>query len=358
MIALLLFALAPSQVIYPAEDLPLKFSHAQHAAKKIACDFCHSSTGNLRAREDACLTCHKRERCADCHVGEPRALVMPRANLKFDHANHAVACTRCHDLAKVDLATRAQLPTMDTCLGCHDSRRAKLHASSRCTVCHPGRADGTLETEFATGTLVPSGSLRGDAHSLDFRTRHAAVARDDARYCANCHAESFCQSCHNGVVKPLDFHGNDYVSLHAVDARRNTPDCNACHRRQSFCLGCHERLGVVDLRTDGATSKFAPLAPRTFHPPGFADASAAGNPQHHAWQALRQLKQCVSCHRQETCLECHASSSGAGANARMQVNPHPPNWLSSGRCSALGERNPRVCLRCHGASDPHLHCVP
>jgi hypothetical protein len=366
---LTLLLLAPSAVIYPtpSDGVALRFSHAKHLAKNIACDFCHekapssrSSADRLNPPEETCLTCHLRKNCADCHLGEPRATEVPRANLKFDHAAHAhkgVACTRCHgDLSRIDLAGPAQLPSMDSCLGCHDSRRARLHASSRCAVCHPGRADGTLETEFASGKLLPSGTLRGDAHSLDFRTQHAAVARDDEKYCANCHHQDFCQGCHNGVVKPLDFHGNDYISRHAVDARRNSPDCNACHRRQSFCLGCHERLGVVDLRSDGATTKFAPIGSRRFHPEGWSDATAAGNPAHHAWQAVRELKQCVSCHRQETCLSCHGSVTGAGAAGKMQVNPHPPNWISSGRCSSLADRNARVCLRCHGATDPHLRC--
>ena len=44
MIALLVVTLgfaAPSEVIFPAQQLPVSFSHARHLAKKIACDFCH-----------------------------------------------------------------------------------------------------------------------------------------------------------------------------------------------------------------------------------------------------------------------------------------------------------------------------
>ena len=32
---------APSEVIFPAQQLPLRFSHQKHLAKGIACDFCH-----------------------------------------------------------------------------------------------------------------------------------------------------------------------------------------------------------------------------------------------------------------------------------------------------------------------------
>jgi hypothetical protein len=375
----------PSDVIFPAQKLPLTFSHAKHLAKKIDCDFCHDKAPGSRASQDdlipaeeVCATCHPIDRahpdgagakksatpCATCHPAftagkDVERVVMPPPNLRFDHQAHVsrgVPCTRCHaGVERVDLASRAQLPKMELCLGCHNSGRGKLDAPSRCATCHVSTRDGTLETTFASGTLRPSGLLRGDAHTLDFRTHHAAVARDDEKYCLNCHRQDYCQSCHNGVVKPFDFHGNDYVSRHGIDARRNDPDCGSCHRRQSFCLGCHERLGVTDARTTAQTP-FAPSGTRTFHPDGWADPSAAHQPNHHAWQAQRNLRTCVSCHRQETCLECHAAQSGPGSTAKMTVNPHPMGWAGSRRCQALADRNVRVCLRCHAPSDAELHC--
>jgi hypothetical protein len=378
---------APSEVIYPTQALPLTFSHKKHLAKGIGCDFCHDrasdstrASDDLLPNEEVCRTCHAIDRahpekvepklaargfaneCVLCHPGfvPGRAVarvVVPAPFLKFDHKAHAeklIDCARCHgDLSKVDLADRAQLPTMSSCLECHDSRRARLHASSRCGTCHLLKPDSTVETQFPSGTLLPSGSLKGDAHTIEFRTQHTDVARDSEPYCMSCHRLDFCQSCHNGVVKPFDFHSNDYVARHAVDARKNVPACGACHRSQSFCLGCHERVGVVDIRT-GQDAAFRPLGPRSFHPPGWSDPSAANDPNHHAWQAQRNLRQCVSCHRQETCLQCH-STRGGGATATA-VNPHPPGWRSSTRCQALASRNARMCLQCHAPGDPQLSC--
>ena len=376
MIALLVVTLGfagPSEVIFPAQQLPVAFSHARHLAKKIECDFCHEhaptstkSADNLIPTRDVCETCHppNRHDAAAAAMDALARVVMPAPNLKFDHAVHVqkgVACTRCHAaLDRIDLATRNQLPTMGLCLTCHDSRRASLgalHGPSRCATCHVMRPDNTIETEYASGTLIPSGALRGDAHTPEFRTNHASVAASDEKYCANCHRQDFCLSCHNGVVKPLDFHGNDYVSRHAIDARKDSPRCDGCHRRQSFCLGCHERLGVVDIRT-GADGAFAPLGPKRFHPPGWADPVAAGDPNHHKWQAERNIKQCVGCHRQETCLQCHATNgSAAGGMGKMWVNPHPLDWRGSTRCQALADRNPRMCLRCHAPNDGALSCM-
>jgi hypothetical protein len=376
----------PSEVIFPKQEIPLRFSHAKHLAKKIACDFCHDKAGgshksadNLIPAEEVCSTCHPIDRdeptkvsksataCSFCHAGfvqnAPVArVVIPPPNMKFDHAVHVakgIDCQRCHQrLDRVDVATRASLPSMPLCLSCHDSRTSKkpgdLHAPSRCSTCHLTDRDGTLQQEFATGTLTPSGTLRGDTHTLAFRTDHKAIAGGDEKYCNNCHRQDFCLNCHNGVIKPMDFHGNDYISRHAIDARKDDPKCSGCHRAQSFCLGCHERLGIVDIRT-GAGNTFVPNGTRQFHPTGWADAVVG--PSHHKFEAQRNIKQCAACHRQETCLECHATNgSQAGGMGKMWVNPHPPTFRGSDRCLALAERNPRVCLRCHAPADPELSC--
>jgi hypothetical protein len=161
----------------------------------------------------------------------------------------------------------------------------------------------------------------------------------------------------------MDFHGNDYVSRHMIEARRNEPNCGACHRRQSICLGCHERLGVVDPHTlppgaPGAPQPgaFAPGTTRRFHPDGWA--SPTPGPSHHSFEAQRNLRTCVSCHREDTCLQCHSALSG-GRMPSLQsggVNPHPIGWADSGRCQALADRNPRVCLKCHAAGSAQLRC--
>ncbi len=378
----------PSTVIFPPQKLPLRFTHQKHLAKKIACDFCHETAATshnskdlLTPKEEVCETCHVIDRdrpragtdkksCGYCHLGftltsPVQRIEIPNPNLHFDHAVHVekgVGCTTCHQgLDRIDLATRAQLPQMPTCLSCHQgnsSARADAKSkkpASRCATCHI--TDGSqLVQRFASGTLVPSGVIFGDNHGPTFRRDHRLAARDNQQYCENCHKQDFCLSCHNGTVAPFDFHGNDYLDRHAVDARRNMPDCSKCHQAQSFCLSCHERSGVTDA-TSGRGQDWKPIGTRNFHPPGWADTQAAGDPNHHAWQAARNLRECSSCHRQELCLQCHASnSSAAGAQGRMWVDPHPPGWATSKRCSELAAKNGRMCLRCHAPTDSNLNC--
>jgi len=383
----------PSPVIYPEQRLPLKFSHARHLKAGATCVGCHvqavtsvSSHDNLLPPESACLPCHAVDRqqpqkqakgpkaaCSACHIGDPAdrpATLIPPPFLKFNHRLHAEAkidCSRCHgDLGQVDLATRAQLPTMAVCLGCHregpgrgqgeaGATALRRLPTARCAACHLQQGDGTLEVRFSSGLLVPSGELRGDDHGPNFRRDHSQVARSDPDYCASCHTQAWCQRCHNGVVKPFDIHGGDYVSRHGQDARRNQPDCSGCHRRQTFCLGCHERLGVTSHSTlpgSPSPSAFQPAAPRRFHAEGWA--SPAAGPNLHAQEAQRNMRSCVSCHREETCLGCH--STLPDSRVPGGVDPHPVDWISSGRCRALLSRNGRVCLKCHRDGTAALTC--
>lgn len=346
-------AASPSRVVYPAQRLPLVFSHTLHVGELgAACVDCHTAATTSRSvvdrltpGEDACRTCHAIDRarpagtgagpataCVACHPGyEPGASVarifIPTPHLKFSHAAHATtACRTCHgDMTKVDLATRDHLPAMETCLTCHDGVRA----ANACTTCHLATQGGRVRTELPDGHLVPRGGVTGAAHTLDFYTSHDHVARAAPDTCASCHEERFCADCHAGAIKPMAFHAGNYVALHAVEARRGVPDCTVCHKSQRFCVGCHERSGV-GVRAESGFDRVGVV--NRFHRPNW----------NHGVDAQKNLKTCAGCHREDFCAECHTAEPG-----RMGVSPHGPGWRGSGRCRALASKNPRLCLRCH-----------
>jgi hypothetical protein len=374
----------PSSLIFPDQSLPITFSHAKHLgrAPDLQCVDCHDKAEDSRSAvdlltpgEDACEMCHPIDRaqpdlviagkppvaCKTCHpgfvAGRPVARVsIPTPNLKFDHSKHKdVGCKTCHgDLAAegVGLATREQLPRMRLCLGCHDDRRG----ASECTTCHLSDADGRVRVALPDGPLEPSGRLEGDAHGPDFRMNHKAAAQTSGNYCANCHAERFCTDCHQGVAKPMDFHGGDYVLIHAVEARRGVPDCSACHRLQSFCVGCHERSGVgarVDATGEGTPglSDFRVKAddPKArFHPDHYADPKGRFA-QSHSRDFQRNPQACAACHREDFCITCHNGQDNNLMNAvnGSSYDPHPRGWRNSAQCEALVKRAGRMCLRCH-----------
>lgn len=358
-----------SPIIYPLQRLPLVFSHAAHLGRGTPCQACHpaatssrSAVDDLLPTEAACRVCHPIDRaqpdlvvpgappvaCRACHEGftaasGPGAAVarvyVPPPPLKFDHGAHRqAACETCHgDLRTVGLATTAQLPTMAVCLRCHRDGGEERH----CVDCHIARLGGLIETRFEHGELVPAHDGLGDAHGPGFKDHHTQEARQIGATCTACHDRSECVACHQGVTKPLDFHPGNYGLTHAVDARRGKPDCSACHRAQSFCVGCHERSG---LGTRGDTQFNAVDPERAFHPPGWA--SAGPGPNLHAREARRGITGCASCHREDECLKCHSAQPGAA-----HASPHPAGWRGSGRCRALDRGNRRMCLRCHISQD-------
>jgi len=358
-------SLSWSPVVYPEQRLPLVFSHRVHLAKGATCVTCHpaattsqSAVDNLIPTEAACRACHPIDRaeptkvvagsppaaCVACHPGWKADVPVERVYLtppplKFAHSAHAkTPCARCHgDMALVDLATTRQLPTMSSCLSCHTDGTEER----RCADCHVARSGGQVETKFPHGDLVPRSTGMGDAHGIGFAKDHRQEARQVGATCTACHDRSECLACHQGVVKPMEFHPGNYVLTHSVEAKRGTPDCSACHRAQSFCVGCHERSGVGSRVESG----FAAAQPGgAFHPPGWA--SAGMGPNRHKVEAKKNITSCASCHREEDCLTCHSNEVGS-----LRASPHPRGWRSSARCEALDRGNRRMCLRCHITQD-------
>ncbi len=367
-----------SAAVFPEQHVTLGFSHRDHRGQAGRCLACHAaalSSGSARDRllpaEQDCTRCHdiqaaREGRFADppgnchvCHPGfdrtvhrAPEASLVPASNLIFSHARHlermvrsgvdaSAACAACHgDVEEGGLATRQDLPVMANCLVCHDGRRA----SAACVTCHlparPGRG-ARLETAFGSGTLRPGpGNPFGLDHGPRYDAAHSLMALARRDQCLACHAESSCQSCHDGTRKPQSIHPGDFTSTHPVAARQNRPDCSACHRLQSFCTGCHERAGVGP-NADVPGTAFSSGA--RVHPPGWL----VPGPQHHGVQAARNIGQCASCHREDQCLTCHSTTSSAYPGG---VRPHPPGF--AGRCREMLAKNDRACRKCHDLSNP------
>lgn len=365
----------PSAAIFPPQSLPLRFDHAVHVqGQKLACTTCHAGAKTSRVSADrllpkgtTCDGCHGSDHrdlahvttedatCGHCHVGYTEGnrvarVELPAPNLVFDHAAHAtrnIGCGQCHgDVGKVGLATRDQLPRMRGCLGCHQhpDAAARGDAKGACTTCHlpaGAREGGRIRTSFPSGSLLPPRWLHNAGHDPDFLERHKLVAANDSQFCASCHKEESCTACHDGRVRPRAVHPSDYLSMHAVEARLATQRCTSCHREQSFCLDCHQRLGVSQSGPSGVRES------SRFHPPKAIWSDAPRRPGHHAFEAMRNLNACVSCHIERDCVVCHG---GAGIGAGF--NPHGAGFM--GGCATQMRRNPRPCYVCHDPGAPAL----
>lgn len=363
-----------SEAVYPPQAIPLRFSHRIHVRKVgLDCLACHGAVQTSVRTADrnlppeaVCLGCHRageapastpgpapptgaaRPPCATCHpghetAGPPPAVVMPPAALKFGHGPHlarGIPCARCHaGVEDADLATRAHLPSMASCLGCHDGREAP----ARCATCHPSGPDGQLVIDLPGGRLVPTGRTGGADHRGDVARTHGPAAAADRDACLACHSEPECARCHAAGALPPEIHTADFLRTHPAAARRDDPPCGTCHRLQTFCVDCHLRSGLGT--EPGRPGVFPGRDGRaaTFHPPGWTDyQGGAPGAGHHAYEARRNLRVCVGCHEESTCIRCHS----AGATARLRASPHPPGFRR--HCGAARAANDRGCLKCHG----------
>jgi hypothetical protein len=375
----------PSPVLVPPQKVPLRFSHVQHlTAAGLTCTFCHNKIARSTKTEDRnipghpeCDECHDRTAkepakakpaaaCETCHVGyssvrKDVALTadMPQAYIKFPHKNHLdrkINCATCHGdyvKEKVALATRDHLPTMTLCLTCHDNRQAPF----ACRTCHLTDRSGMVRTEYPTGVLKPAGIFRNDRHDAAWLQNHRVSSANDKAYCMNCHTEQYCVDCHNGAMKPLKIHPGDFVSMHPIFAKSAAQSCDSCHRDQSFCLSCHQRLGVshvTGFAREGLVGSPRGGVALRFHPEGWVSRAGAQNQNQHGFHAQRNIRQCTPCHSERTCTEsCHRSNLLPNARGipGQGFPPHGPtlDWLA--RCGALFARNRRVCYKCHVATD-------
>jgi Cytochrome c7 and related cytochrome c len=366
----------PSDVIFPAQRVTIRFDHARHLSKEVGatCKTCHSAAYKSTSVDDAlvpsgvvCDACHSTDhsnvakvapgdeemgKCAFCHLGYKPTdgngvaeVRLPRANLLFNHKEHVarnIGCAQCHGaVEQLELATRDQLPRMRGCFNCHQMPDAasRGEAKSACDTCHlRGDRGTTIKTMFASGTLLPPRWLHNAEHTPDFIERHKTVAADDSQFCGNCHKEDFCTDCHDGRVRPRTIHPNDYLNMHAIEARMETQKCTSCHHEQSFCLDCHLRVGVAESSPLNAKDS------GRFHPPKSIWSDPPMKLGHHAFQAQRNLNQCVSCHTERDCVACHGAL-GVGAG----FDPHKTSF--AGGCATQFRRNPRPCFVCHEPSD-------
>ncbi|MBK6462814.1 MAG: cytochrome c family protein [Myxococcales bacterium] len=370
----------PSEAIYPPQSLTIRFNHKLHMTRVGAkCTSCHKSALTSQSAQDrlvpapaTCDNCHGTDhanlaavkpgddltgQCAFCHEGykptdgnRVAKLVLPRANMIFNHKKHAdknINCQQCHgDVQELELATRDQLPRMRGCFGCHQypDAAARGTAKGECENCHiSGGAStgGKMKIAFPSGTLKPPRWMHNAGHTPDFLERHKMVAANDSQLCANCHKEDFCTACHDGRVRPRNIHPNDYISMHPVEARLGMQKCQSCHREQSFCLQCHQRLGITmsgpgDVRSAGR-----------FHPPKAIWSDPPRQPGHHSQEAKRNLNACVSCHVERDCVVCHGGQGIGGG-----FNPHQGGFLAG--CQSQFSRNPRPCYVCHDPQDGKL----
>lgn len=368
----------------PDED---PFPHRDHQSLFPSCLACHQGIPEGNEEQYYSVT---DEQCSRCHDGEeldPVEWTAPGPkphNLDFTHPSHAAAlreagdeplsCQGCHGTDPQGPRMAVAAAEAESCLSCHAHEApAHLSAPSGCTTCHVPLAEASaLSRNQIAGFPLPA-----DHEKRGFLLDHGSEARSATETCAVCHARQSCTRCHlNGDrLEPIATlapdpraaelaatrggewpepasHGPDWYQSHGDEAARDPASCSNCHARSS-CTTCHTgdepTVNRMPIPAPGEPSgaRTARLRPPG-HGPDFV--------RNHGAAAATSLPRCESCHLEQTCAGCHASTGGAEPGVTVGSSTgwpslgteggyHPPNFILRHGAEAFAART--ECSECH-----------
>jgi hypothetical protein len=214
---------------------------------------------------------------------------------------------------------------------------------------------------YPSGQLKPQRYHAFAIHDANFLRDHALPAQRERAYCQECHTESDCMACHDGIARDTRYHPDAWIAQHSIRARKDDFRCQSCHRTQTFCLSCHIRSGVATAGTlanplerrtlrlsDRADPRSPAVGPHPMAADGWLDPTSRN---FHGFHAQRNIRACAGCHQEQYCIQCHGSGFGGRNGPNRAVNPHGPNPERL-RGSLAAKQNARACLKCHSPADP------
>ena len=178
--------------------------------------------------------CHQSSFCANCHLGrhvlptshrDPNWVRPRQPSTNFYGTTPAVAS------AKHSLAARE---SSETCIVCH----AGGTTAPLCMGCHklqmPHPSGFGLKDESK-----PAEAGNGGQHADLLKKAKTALAP----VCANCHIQTWCDSCHHKGLNPrIAWRAQHMKIVKAKGASGCFASGGGCHE-ETFCSYCHVRLG-------------------------------------------------------------------------------------------------------------------
>lgn len=354
------------------------FDHSWHAGGMgFPCENCHSTIAtaadlseNHAPAMDDCSMCHELDNCDMCHTdlahrGGPGPIV---PTLGFSHENHLPRggddCTLCHTDVTESAALPLQIPTMDTCLGCHEADLA----SERCDHCHIEPEDQAQASDsiifdhsFHVGGM---GFGCADCHTnVETATDLSSDLGTGMDPCTMCHQLDNCDMCHTNMTTTWSAPEVPEPSLgfsHTSHLARADDDCGWCHAdaaesselplgspTMDTCLGCHNH------EADYAAGRCDHCHPRLQEQPltALAEFDHVGDwQQTHGLLARSESASCMACHGESMCADCHSSvapdmPAALFPEAVDRSLLHRGDWLATHSLEA--RTTPDSCDRCH-----------
>lgn len=310
-------------------------------------------------------------------------LQKPAGHFTFSHQLHAkemeVACAKCHaDLPATTEVEQRHLPAFDVCLQCHEDGHV---GEADCTACHASPA--TLKEAAAT-QAIPAPTPR-DTHLNFSHKNHLGRVDGDCSVCheamltstepgdgktptmatcMQCHQAQYdafqCRQCHADLSEPrfqpqlARFrHQGDWLHNHKLQAQEaNAAACAQCHMER-FCSDCHSG---VDNQVKASVKWPAEVGRELVHRGDYVTR--------HPEDVRRDPQPCLSCHRINTCTDCHERAGVryiAGNANPFGVNNHPfgDEIATSGHGigshpenRSIIRRNIVACAACHDSKAP------
>lgn len=235
----------------------------------------------------------------------------PRA---FSHARHAALqpgssldCASCHP----EHGANAKNPpptAREACHRCHhDEGQGEPRGSRDCARCHgertstPSPAAPTVSTGFDHALHAPALAREGVAcsrcHPLGAGAEPTPAIQRNGRSEANCHA------CHLAAAGAAGRSSTSCTSCHATRPRPRTHDASWSRAHggdariaPETCRACHRDASCVDCHARKESGRFRA------HPPGWERI--------HAIEARVDPASCGLCHAEASCRACHARGRG------------------------------------------------
>lgn len=190
--------------------------------------------------------------CNRCH-SDISEIIKTKDQISINHqhfTSQGFKCTDCHNsVAHGKLTGKQNVPTIDKCLVCHDSKAAGKYPRLF-------QADKTSVTPWSV------------THSKKSKGSHGIGG---TKTCQGCHSKNYCSKCHQTEVP----HAENFSYNHGK--YKQTQSCLVCHK-QSFCNDCH---------------KIKMPHPKDWLPGHIKSVNELGE------------NTCNNCHAKFECTECH-----------------------------------------------------
>lgn len=329
--------------------------------------------------------------CTPCHINLD---VFRNPRIVFKHAVHferGIKCDKCHTEYPHQPAGTLRVD-MYLCYNCHGLSHSQqgLVAAGDCYLCHP-----------KTFNLIPETHTPAWNSSL-----HKLVPKPQLKECMLCHKPQFCEQCHSSRgIEPLDPEIYKYEGILPMPSEaevfldKSTPvvlsKCNPCHldleafkvpglifkhgvhfEKGIKCANCHRKFPHTQSGTArvGMDICYGCHSLRHFdrgliakencslcHTPDFALKPQGHTAEFiagkHKIQATQDRLNCLMCHKEEFCSQCHTTRKTTPANHLANKNTEK-DWrrvhganLRPEECSYCHEK--KFCSDCHQSTMPH-----